>query len=259
MLSLDELEKYFPENVRSYSENILREYLQYKILEIAFDSKVSQNLCFIGGTALRIVHNTGRFSEDLDFDNFNLSEEQFYSIKEILNKKLEQEGFYVEINSYTLLKNTYHFEIKFLDLLYENKISGHKNAKLLIKVDTQSQCFDYVPEKKVLKRFDVLTQINVAPIDVLLSMKLNAIFGRKRVQGRDFYDVAFLFTHTKPSYKFLEKKLNISNPKELKSRLLAKCEELDFNKLEQDVEPLIFDQKELKKIKLFKELISEVL
>ena len=257
MLSLNDLEKYFPESVKGFKENILREYVQCKILEIIFDSKIADSLSFIGGTALRIIYGTSRFSEDIDFDNFNLLEKDFFEVSELVKSRLELEGFNVEIQTASK-HNTYHYFIKFPSLLYQNKLSAHITEKILVKVDTQAQEFSYTPEKKLLKKFDVLTQINVTPIDVLLSMKINAIFNRKRVQGRDFYDIAFICNKTKPNYDFLKQKLDISNPRQLKDKLLKKCEELDFNKLEKDVEPLIFNQNELKKIVLFKDLIREI-
>jgi predicted nucleotidyltransferase component of viral defense system len=74
MLGLSEIAKYYPENLRGYQRFIIREYLQYKILQIVFDNTIYANkLCFLGGTCLRLVHENTRFSEDLDFDNFKLS------------------------------------------------------------------------------------------------------------------------------------------------------------------------------------------
>src|SRR3989338_4828547 len=214
MLSFSDLKKDFADGVKGFKENILKEYIQCKILEIIFDSKIASNLSFIGGTALRIIYNTNRFSEDIDFDNFNLSEKDFFEVSELVKNRLQLEGFNVEIQTLSR-HNTCHYYIRFPGLLYQNKLSTHVTEKILIKVDTQSQGFSYVPEKKILKKFDVLTQINVAPIDILLSMKINAILARKRTQGRDFYDVAFICEQTKPNYDFLKQKQNISNSKQL--------------------------------------------
>ena len=77
MININQIEQFYPENLRSFKRNILREYLQYKILEIIFNSGTAPKLSFIGGTSLRIVHENTRFSEDLDFDNFNLKESDF--------------------------------------------------------------------------------------------------------------------------------------------------------------------------------------
>lgn len=47
--------------------NILREYIQSLFLSYFYQQKGSENFLFKGGTALKIVYNSPRFSEDLDF------------------------------------------------------------------------------------------------------------------------------------------------------------------------------------------------
>ena len=96
MLTLSEIEKNYPENLRGFKRFILREYLQYKLLQILFDSEYANELCFLGGTCLRIVHGNTRFSEDLDFDNFTIAEDTFAKVSDVLKKQLEQEGYDVE-------------------------------------------------------------------------------------------------------------------------------------------------------------------
>ena len=68
MLDLKQVESFYPESLRPFKRNLLREYLQYKILEIIFGSEFGEKLVFMGGTATRIIHENTRFSEDLDFD-----------------------------------------------------------------------------------------------------------------------------------------------------------------------------------------------
>ena len=67
MLSLQNIKEYYPKQLWGSERFILREYLQYKILEIISDSQYARNLIFMGGTALRIIYNNSRFSEDLDY------------------------------------------------------------------------------------------------------------------------------------------------------------------------------------------------
>ena len=47
MLSLKNIEQYYPDNQKPFKRNILREYLQYKILEIIFASEYATKLVFI--------------------------------------------------------------------------------------------------------------------------------------------------------------------------------------------------------------------
>ena len=255
MLNLEDIESYFPEYLRKFKRNILREYLQYKILNILFKSKIGQKLSFIGGTSLRIIYNISRFSEDLDFDNFKLSETEFSEASEIVKKELELEGFKVEVYSFAK-KKVFHYEIKFPGLYFENNLSPYPNEKILIKVDTEPHEFEYKPDRKLLNKFDIFTQINVTPIDILLSQKIRAFLSRK--QGRDLYDIIFLSSKTRPDYNYLKQKLNIEDSKELRQKLLLRCKELDFKRLAKDVERFLFDSKDSNRILLFKELIKEV-
>ena len=99
MISMAQIEQYYPEYLRGFKRNLLREYLQYKILDIIFKSRFAGQLSFIGGTALRIVHENTRFSEDLDFDNFQLSEDGFVTMTGEIQKGMKREGYDVEIRN----------------------------------------------------------------------------------------------------------------------------------------------------------------
>lgn len=55
MLTLSEIEKNYPENLRGFKRFILREYLQHKLLQILFDSEYANELCFLGGTCKRTL------------------------------------------------------------------------------------------------------------------------------------------------------------------------------------------------------------
>ena len=256
MLSLLNIEKYYPINEQPFKKNILREYLQYKILEIIFNSKIGQNLSFIGGTILRIVYNNSRFSEDLDFDNFGLTEKEFTFLADEIKNGLELQGYKVEIKN--VFKGAYRSYIKMPNILFNNNMSNLENEKILIQIDTTPQAFDYVRDLKILNKFDVFTQVYATPLDILLSQKIYAALNRSRAKGRDFFDIVFLFPKTKPNYEYLEKKLGIKNGQELKEALLAKTGDLDFNDLAKDVEPFLINGNDSKKVKLFREYITSL-
>ena len=256
MLSLEEIKKFYPESLQSSGRFLLREYLQYKILEIVFEGSVGAQWCFLGGTCLRIVHGNNRFSEDLDFDNFNLSREDFESIGGLIEKQLRRQGFEVEIRN--VFKGAFHCYIKFPNLLYESGLSGHREEKILIQLDTEPQHFDFQPESHVLNKFDVFTNILTTPIDILLSQKLYAICNRPRPKGRDFFDVSFLLPRTKPNYGYLEQKMGIATPKDLKGAVLEACQTIDFEAMVKDVQAFLFNAKDEKRIRLFNEYFKQV-
>lgn len=196
MLTLPQIVEQYPEILRPYKRALLREYLQLKILSIIFASEFAAKLSFLGGTALRIVYNNTRFSEDLDFDNFDLREGEFEALSRVVQKGLEAEGLTVEINFAG--KDAYRCNIRFPEILHANELSPLAEEKILLQIDSFAHGFAYRPDKKILNKFDVFSEIFVTPLDILLSQKLYAAVNRKRAKGRDFFDIVFLLAMTKP-------------------------------------------------------------
>jgi len=256
MLTLSEIEKNYPENLRGFKRFILREYLQYKLLQILFDSEYANELCFLGGTCLRIVHGNTRFSEDLDFDNFTIAEDTFAKVSGVLKKQLEQEGYDVEMK--TVLKGAYHCYIRFPEILYREGLSSHREEKIFIQLYTEPQHFDFVPEKYILNRFDVFTQIFITPLKLLLAQKFYAVCNRERNKGRDFFDIAFLLSLIdRPDYNYLEFKMGVCNEKQLKERIIEKCKSVNMQDMAKDVQPFLFNPRDIQKVLLFPELIRQ--
>lgn len=255
MLDLKQIESHYPEHLRPFRKNLLREYLQHKILEIIFDSQFGENLCFMGGTALKIIHGNTRFSEDLDFDNLGINQSQFDELISIIQKSLKLQGYFSETKS--IFKGAFTADIKILNVLYNNQITNHPNEKLLIKIDADPQNFAYKPDKIILNKFDVFIRINVTPPDILLAQRILAVFKRNRAMGRDFYDIVFLLGKNKPNPDYLFQKLKIQSYHELKDRLLEKCDELDFKQLATDIEQFLFSANDKKKILFFPEFIKQ--
>ena len=242
MLDLKQIESFYPEYLRTFKRNLLREYLQYKILEAIFDSEFGSQLSFMGGTSIRIVHSNTRFSEDLDFDNLGLDQSRFERLGSFVQKKLELQGYKVETKN--VFKGAYRCYMRIPNVLFENHLSAHMGEKLLIELDTEPQQFPYVPERIIINKFDLFLRINVAPVDLLLAQKIYAIFNRKRAMGRDFYDVVFLLGKTKPNWDYLKTKLKIKDA-------------FDFKQLSKDVEPYLFTPSDRKKVLFFQEYLEE--
>lgn len=256
MLTIKEIEKQYQENLKPFKRNILREYLQYKILEIVFNSEQASKLSFLGGTALRILFDNTRFSEDLDFDNFGLTEKEFGELARGVQKGLLKEGFEVEIRN--IFKGAFRCYIKIPKILADNNLAVMPDEKIMIQLDTAPHNFRYEPDKKILNKFDVFTQIFITPPDILLAQKIYTIFNRKRAKGRDFYDAVFLLGLAKPNYEYLKLKIGIDNGADLKKKLLAEAEKLDLATLAKDVEPFLFAPSDSKKVILFKEYIEQI-
>lgn len=256
MLDIKQIETFFPKPLRIYKKNLLREYLQYRLIEAIGDSPSAIKMAFMGGSAIHILHGNNRFSEDLDFDNLGLSREDFKKLIENVKRRISLHGYKIETRIH--VDTAFRVNLKFPRILYENKISSHKQEKLTIQIDTESQNFSYTPEKKIINKFDVFLRIQTVPEELLLSQKILCIFKRPRLMGRDFYDIIFLLGKTQPNFDYLREKLNIQGPHELKKHLIEKCRDVDFERLAKDVKPFLFNPDDTKKVIYFPEYIKNL-
>lgn len=256
MLELDQILRQYPLTLQPFSRFILREYLQHKLLQLIYDSAFADHFTFLGGTCLRIVHGNQRFSEDLDFDNTGITEADFGALADVIVAGLRLEGYEVEMR--LVMKGAYHCHIKFPALLFEQGLSGYREEKILIQLDTEPQHFDFTPEPYLLNRFDVFTQIYTTPMDLLLAQKFYAILNRIRNKGRDFYDAVFLLGQgVRPNYDYLRAKVGIDTTDELRQRLLTHCQTLDMQAMADDVRPFLFKASDDRRVLLFEPYIRQ--
>lgn len=256
MLNFEDILSYYPQKLRPFKINILKEYLQYKILDIIFSTKHAHKLVFLGGTSIRIVYDSQRFSEDLDFDNFGITKSEFKEISGEIKYQLELEGYAIEIEE--VFRGAFHCYIKFPGLLFQINLSKIKEEKILIQIDTEPQGYKYKPDKYLLNKFGIFRYINITPLELLLAQKICAIFTRKRAKGRDFFDVVYLMAKTEPDYKFLKSKLNIVSKQELIADLKRKSKTLNFKMLAKDIEPFLFDPGQKDRVLYFKEWLDTI-
>jgi predicted nucleotidyltransferase component of viral defense system len=260
MISLDEIKSFFADSLRrnpSLLENMLKEYFHYRMLDIIFSGKYASKLSFIGGTNLRILHHIHRFSEDLNFDCFQLSREEFIQLTDKIITRLRQEGIRVEAEDKEkdLKLKAFRRNIIFPGVLFELGLTGHRGKKLLIKIECEPHQYKYKPIKPIIQKFNVFTQIFAPSPDILLSMKTGAVL--ERGKGRDYYDFIFLSGLTDPDLGYLDMRFGISNYAQLYKRILESCEKTDFELKSRDFEKLVFDPAETKKVLLFKEYIRQ--
>ncbi len=253
MLDFTTIKNHYPPKLQLFPKGILREYLQYLILKTIFSHPLSKKLCFIWGTALRIGYQSSRFSEDLDFDNWWLTEQEFEIITKEVEKMLILEGYEVEIKH--VYKWAFHCVIKIPKILFENNLAGMPTEKLTIKIDTTPQGIRYSSEQKILNKFWILSSYTIAPKDILLSMKFCAFFSR--VKGRDLFDIVYLLSlWTQPNRDFLQQVLWISSWDHLKKKIKSRLSELNLLQLQKDVAPFLFDPNN-QSVALFPQIIEQ--
>lgn len=256
MINIEELKKYYPQ-LDGFDRSILREYLQYKILDIIFKSEIGRKLSFLGGTAIKICYGSTRFSEDLDFDHFDLNINEFEDLSLVVKKELSYQGYEVEIRN--VFKGTFRYYIKIPRVLHENNLSELANEKILINVDIASHGFKHEPKDFLLQKFDVFRNIKLTPSDIILSQKVAAIFGRKRAKGRDFFDLVYLMGFADFNFEYLKLKLEIKNKADLKEKLLNFTADMDMEDLTRDVLPFLIKRDDQARILNFRQYIEQKL
>jgi predicted nucleotidyltransferase component of viral defense system len=256
MLDFEQIQEQYPENLQRFERAILREYLQYKVLQAIFESKHASRLTLLGGTALRIIYGNNRFSEDIDLDNFGLTWFEFEEVIRKVKRFMELEGFDVEIKN--VAKGAYRCYLKFPKLLFEQGLSPLQDEKIIIQVDTTAQGYPYEPEIILINKFDVFTEIRVTPLNILLSQKIFTAVNRKRPKGRDFYDITYLAGRTKPDMGFLTQKLGVETSEGLREEISSRISTYDFKELSNDVSPFIIHHEDIKRVEKFREFWSQL-
>lgn len=254
MIDFQEIIRQYPKEIQrpEFYEQLVKEYFHYHMLSYLFSGKYAEKISFIGGTALRYLFGIKRFSEDLDFDCFDLTREQFYQMTDELAKQLTLLGVDVKIEDKEKYKNLQAFRRVYVFpwLKYQLGLSRHKEARFFIKVEAESHHFNYSPQVKMLNGFEIVTPIRYMPLEILFASKIAAAVVRKK--DRDFFDIVFLSSFAKPDFKYLKEKLNISTVNELKESLLHAAMERKLEKRKVfDCEHMLFNQMDKQKIRNF--------
>ena len=260
MMQVEQIKSYFPPQIRgvsTFDKQMLKEYLQLMMLDYLSFTPYIQKISFIGGTNLRLVKGIDRFSEDLDFDCKDLSKEDFLEMTNGIIRFLDRSGLRVETRNKDNPKLTaFRCNIHFPELLLDLGLSGHKEERFLIKIESQDQGIRYEPVIADIKGCGFFFPFPVPSDGVLCSMKIAAMLARAK--GRDFYDLMFLLSQTKPDFDFLSKRCGISNLQELKDAVNLLLQHVDLTKKQKDFEHLLFNKVNSGKILRFGNFINSL-
>src|SRR5512133_1771548 len=137
------MKEYIRELIRNHQNpleqrNLVREYLQARILEFLQRSGAMIPLAFQGGTALRFLYNIARFSEDLDFTlERPAAGYDFRAYLKAVQSPLLAEGYTLQIKVNDQ-KTVHAAFIRFYGLLHELKLSGQSNEALSVKIEVDT-------------------------------------------------------------------------------------------------------------------------
>jgi len=250
MISLEAIKNFFPASLRDNAlagKHLLKEYIQLMVLDYLSSTPYIRKLTFIGGTCIRLTKGIDRFSEDLDFDIKALSQEEFTRMTDDVIKFLQNNGLNAMAKDGLNPKlKAFRRNIYFPELLFDLGLSGHKEERFLIKIESQDQMVYYPSEVVNMKGGGFYFPMPVPSDEVLCAMKVSAMLDRKK--GRDFYDAIFLLSQTLPDFGFLEQKAGISDLEMLKQQAAIVFESIDLKHKMKDFEHLLFNKDNSKRI-----------
>ena len=241
MLDLQNVRAFYPGFPESPDTDIqlYKEYLELMVLDYLSSHSQIGKLTFIGGTALRLLRQIDRFSEDLDFDCKNLSQEEFASMTDDVVRFLRRNGLPAvakekESDALTAFRRT----IQFPQLLYDLGLSPYREKKFVLKIEAKDQEVDYQRDMFTVNRDGFYFRIPSPSDATLYAMKLSTILHRGK--GRDFYDAMFLRSRSEPDMNYLAQREGIATGEQLRCRMKQVCDRTDFRLKAQDFKYLLF-------------------
>lgn len=261
MIDIAYIRSFFPQAISGesrFDRYMLKEYLQLLILDHLAATPYFRKVSFIGGTNLRLIQGIDRFSEDLDFDCKEMSEEDFLQMSDSVVRFLRNNNIDVETRDRPNPHLTaFRRNLYFPQMLFNLGLTGHREERLLVKIEAQDQGILYPSEVVNVNRMGFFYGIPVPPLDILCAMKFSAVLARQK--GRDFYDTIFLLSKTRPNLEFLKARNGISSFKELNTAISKMLKDVDLNQKKKDFTHLLFNENNAERILHFQEIVQSSL
>jgi predicted nucleotidyltransferase component of viral defense system len=210
-----------------------RDYVQHLFLSTLYAR--SQALLFKGGTALRVLYRSPRYSEDLDFNaTLDLANTQTQFQQAITN--LARHGMVAVQRNEWKTSVGYSFDLSFQGPLYD----GRERSQGKVRVDVNLRPEEVASERRLVSpEYD-----DVVPF-MMTSLTLEHVFAEKvralliRGKARDVYDLWFLTEQgVYPNIELVNAKLELYqtrfNPKRFQEQI-----ETCGRSWQRDLQPLL--------------------
>lgn len=219
MISTESLEKLSKQYQVGIFPNIVREYFQHVFLGELYKIAGAEKMLFKGGTALRIVYGSPRFSEDLDFSLFGVVQNELESFVEgifvqVLGE-IERVGIKVELGEKIGPTRGGYFGVATFRILEYPPVAMEINVLARngrdMRGEVDSVASDFVPTYTVVH----------LPQNELVEEKIFSAL-RERKKPRDFYDLYFIMRKAMLSP---DQKKRLA---EIKEEVIADARRVDF-------------------------------
>lgn len=232
MLTKAEIQKLArAQKIDEYS--LLREYFQVLLLKSFYEQPDSEYSFFKGGTAIKLLFGSFRFSEDLDFTT-KASKER---VEQLLRRALAKTGEFGDVDAgFTRLEtvgNNFSFRFQFRNLPIPSTV--------FIKTDFSARESVLEPVSGVLA-----TTLPITPLPIikhlsrkeLLAEKIRAVTHRRR--GRDVFDLWYLLSRGEIlDWNFTNRKLAYYHETLTRERLLARLNDFSPREIRLDLDKFL--------------------
>lgn len=162
--------------------NVYREYCQNIFLSFLYQENITKNVLFKGGTALRLVYGSPRYSEDLDFSLFKIDTNRLEETLLSVVSNLDKNNLSPKIieSKETVGGYLADLELKVHGKKIKISIQGSGRNGRELQPNIQLTINDFIPSYTV----------SLLPEKLLVEEKLSAALTRGK--PRDFFDIYFL-------------------------------------------------------------------
>lgn len=219
MISIETLEKLSRQYQMGIFPNIVREYFQHIFLGELYKLQEAEKLLFKGGTALRIVYGSPRFSEDLDFSLFGVAQNETKTFVEgiFVNvlAEMAKAGIKVELGDKIGSTSGGYFGVATFHMFeyppvgVEINVSSRNGRNVVGEVDSIAN--NFAP---------TYTIMHLPQTEIVEEKIFDALINRKK--PRDFYD---LYIMMRKGMLSLEQKKKLSK---IKDGIIADAKQINF-------------------------------
>jgi len=177
------------------TDNVLKEHYQILLLDLFSKKGAFNNLIFKGGTALRLVYKSYRFSEDLDFSiDGDFSFDTFKKlIQSIPSTIIESKVKDLDNKRYTFFSRVVF-------------TAEYKPIPIGIKIEINKEKHSIISEPGIAKSpfNNINPVVKVASLKSILKDKMEILEKEQRREPRDLFDAWFINQKLNNTFKIKE-------------------------------------------------------
>jgi predicted nucleotidyltransferase component of viral defense system len=205
--------------------SIYREYCQHLFLSYFYSKKGAEKFLFKGGTALRIIFQSPRYSVDLDFSAGAIDKKEIEDLLQEVIQDFHNEGLTIsEIPSSEPTSGGYISFLDFTSQLFNPRIQLNIQKKEASSLGSSSKLVnnDFIPPYSMVYLKD----------EILISEKIEAFLTRENAKERDFFDLYFILNSD-----YLRGL--VKRDDSLKTKIIDRLETIDDNQIKSGLRDLL--------------------